>query len=489
MEQGKNGSNKVKVSPRSNRLYFSMIYYVLSRKEVQKDKMDVKEICNTLQKYDVSMDITTIKRTLGDVAYQLLNVKSQTREKELFPFRLHCELPFSVEASSLFFKLFQKWTDTDMLDDGLTFEKMMQYFPIKKKTNGDMLIDIALPLSNDSDGESGEAESDFWIIVRDFLETYSTKKGTYFWGTKVRYSIEPKRLPVLEQKLLMDMIDGYSYITKADTVDFLRRLEDLSEGVSLNRYMNTSNVYGDIDAIYREKKIDVIMENEENKFFQNFSVVLKCILEGHKMRITYGIYDVDDEKKRPKLILKENYQTGKKIVSPYHSMWSNGYYYILVLYESHAQESLGKRSFSALRMDRILSAEEVLDEENKPEKVRNLSLPQGYNLKNERGFSTGKIAKSAVVMYTDKPEKVKFRCKKSLLNNVVDGFGFEVTVERIEAPKGERLEWIEVRTLASVQGTALWLTQHCADSYAVGPQSLVDKVKANLSSGIQYYLE
>ena len=486
---------------KSNRLNFSMIYYVLSRKEVQSQKLSINDMEKILvEDYGVKLGHGTINRILGDVAYQLLNVKSRTREKKLFPFRLHCQIPFSVKfpPKALTDSFYEVKKTSRLWDDSLTIQRMQRYFPIKTDKKNQMSVEIILPLSDVLENEDGEAESDYNDIISLFMKKYSdsvkssktNQQGTYYLGNGVRYSIEEERLPALEQKILMDMIDGYAYITREDTAHFLKKLDDLSEGISLNRYINNSNQYQyleDIGTQYPEEKVEKVAGKSGKGFFENFEVVMKCILEGHKMRIRYGKYDVDEENKRPKLAIMEKYIQEGRVVSPYHSMWANGYYYIIVTYDSHKHDSIQNRTFSALRMDRILRAEEELDEKGKPIPIDTLDLPQGYDLKNGNKFSTRKIAKSAVVMQTDKPEPVKFRCKKALLNNVVDGFGFDVKVEKTKAPKDDKDEWIEVQTTASIFGTALWLTQHCAASYAIFPDKLVKRVKDNLSTGAGYY--
>ena len=137
----------------------------------------------------------------------------------------------------------------------------------------------------------------------------------------------------------------------------------------------------------------------------------------------------------------------------------------------------------------------MLDEKEEAVKIEQ-EFPDEYkvsNQVNEKRISTQKIKNQSLVMHVDEPVEIKFRCKSYMLNNVVDSFGFDVNIQEIDEDEIKtqkflkKENWVEVKTVTSVRGAALWLTQYCADSYAVEPKELVDTVKENLTKGTNYY--
>lgn len=515
-EEVRNAKGRMVQEISSKRLYFYMIYRVMRKnqlvkqyQEENKKRFSVKEILEQMrEEYAIKMDQRTIQRSLGGACYGLFRLNEDA--KKLIPFRIYCLIPFDEKLTEEnFYKTYLPMVETEKKDTEDILKDINAYFPIKKDKEGNLKeIELHFPISDEEEEKFGE-------FLEQLLEVFNSKKknkkgkdkntnkeenghknegnendkaqrtvsaieGAYYFNAQAKYGIEEEILNDVEQKLLMDAVEGYSYISSNDTRELMEKLERISTGVPLNNYIK--------NKIYNtESKVESVAGADGEMFFENFKTVRDCIVNKQKMKIMYGKYVHDKKNNKPKLE-NRSADVEYKIVSPYHTMWANGYYYLLVFYE-------GRDKIIALRMDRILYAEPMLDEKEEAVKIEQ-EFPDEYkvsNQVNEKRISTQKIKNQSLVMHVDEPVEIKFRCKSYMLNNVVDSFGFDVNIQEfdedeIKTQKFLKKEnWVEVKTVTSVRGAALWLTQYCADSYAVEPKELVDTVKENLTKGTNYY--
>lgn len=275
--------------------------------------------------------------------------------------------------------------------------------------------------------------------------------------TRKYYYIENALKPA-EIKMLTDAVEVYSYITHEQTASLINKLNDLQVPEMRNKYptLGKFNCAPKIDSLSVDPGIDL---------FDNIDKLNWAINEKYKVRITYGTYNIN----------KQLVKKSVKVVSPHQIMWSNGYYYLVAVIKD--------RPYS-YRIDRIMKIECYYDKEGNPSPCdplpENLKryVTVGYDT-----FSPELYRNTAVIMYSGIPEHIRIECRETMINTLLDSFGLNVSIRRSVKREG----WVSVSLNAAVDGVALWLTQYCADSYAVSPQKLVDKVKKNLMEGLKYY--
>lgn len=487
------------------KLNFSAILSILQQQK-KGTMMQSEQLKKELKSYGFEIKPSSIIRSIGGSCFVLLTIHQENSEKsinELFPFFIHAVIDFGKGKNNLeecFYQAFRKCvkaTKNKKVEE-LTEEekrkireKVNENFPLTLSPDGKQIekMDLHFPLHYQENGEDAyitsqiSSDVDMAPEYTEFLKKfYREKENVYYFPNNTQYYIEEERLSELELKMIMDSIEVFSYISKEDTITIMQKLERLNSPVLHHSYEGEK--YPD--------KVERLNPSDSKMLFDNLEVIEKCIENRQKMWVQYGEYQYIQTANGDgviKLQPRQNYRTldengkskwGQKLVSPYHIMWANGFYYAIVMYE-------GKSNLAALRIDRILFAEKAEDE--KGNRMESEPLPEEYYAARIEGtdkLSSQKIMNMAVVMHTERPEKVIFRCKKYLLNNVIDGFGFDIKVTRPAEENGD--EWLEVTSeQASISGASLWLTQHCADSYAVEPPKLVEKVAQNLKRGSVYY--
>lgn len=274
---------------------------------------------------------------------------------------------------------------------------------------------------------------------------------------KKYYYIENALKPV-EIKMLTDAIEVYSYITHEQTADLISKLNDLQIPEMRSKYprLGKSNCAPKLDSLWVDSNINI---------FDNINKLNQAISEKYKVKISYGTYNIN----------KQLVQKSEKVISPIQIMWANGYYYLVAV--------INNRPFS-YRIDRIMNIECYYDKEGElspcdplPEAVKK-NVTVGYDT-----FSPQLYQNTAVIMYSGIPRHIRIECKEEMINNLLDSFGFNVTIRKSARREG----WVSASFHAAIEGVALWLTQYCSSSYAVAPQELADKVKKNLEAGFEYY--
>ena len=518
-----NEKARKKTEPHGRQLNIDAMFSVL-RQQKKGERLKATELQEELGAYGFELEKSNVVRGIGSICYTLLTFSNNKQNgkdmNDLFPFFIHAVIDFEnnakVEVKTIgkaekekmdleehFYNIFKlcvkeikgkKVKELTKEDKEKIRKKVDEYFPITLSDDGTRIkkMDLHFPLHYKDPNEETESliESQMPSDVNlapeyiDFLGVFLKANGKsygYYFPNDTEYYIEEERLNEQELKMIMDAIEVYSYISKEDTAKIMRKLAKINSPVQHHFYGNDN--YPD--------KVEKLNPNNSKTFFDNLKDIEECIENKQRMWIQYGEYQyvkTDKGKRKIDLQIKQNYQVqdenGKminksKLVSPYHVMWANGYYYVIVSFE-------GKSNLVSLRIDRIL---DVVKAEENGNKVEIEPFPEEYYVTKIEGtdkVSSQKFMNMAVVMHADKPEKVIFRCRKYLLNNVIDGFGFDIKVEIPSDEKGN--EWLEVTSEhASISGTTLWLTQHCADSYAVEPQELKDKVEQNLRRGSAYY--
>jgi predicted DNA-binding transcriptional regulator YafY len=243
-----------------------------------------------------------------------------------------------------------------------------------------------------------------------------------------------------ELRLLIDSVLCSKHIAPTYTKDLIAKLTSLS-----NRYFKSH-----IKNIYSVRDWNKIQNPD---LFLNIELVDEAIEKNRQIAFLYNKYGAD----------KQLHPTSRNQVSPYQMILHNQHYYLIAY--NHKWESM-----RYYRMDKI--TEPILTDS--PRKA--LRSVTEY----ENGIDYKKLSSSLPYMYTDKPERVEFLADEEIIDQVIDWFGYDIDLQKHE-------EKYLVSLTASPQAMEYWAMQYLNFIEICSPQSLRDKIKENLSKGMEKY--
>ena len=275
-----------------------------------------------------------------------------------------------------------------------------------------------------------------------------------FQENTIKYYYIENILNPSEIKMLADAVEVYSYITAKETENIINKLNKLQAKKYRLKYV-----------VYRETAIKRENLNAKNaiNIFEAISKFRNIIEKQEKAKIIYGVYNEEKE-----LVERNGYP---QVISPYHLMWSNGYYYLIAKSSKHDE-------LVNYRVDRFIDVKEM-----RGSKIE-LFNDDEHKFTNSNGsFSSTKYREKHAIMYSGKIEDIILECRNYMVNTLIDSFGSEIRIEKVDEG------WIRVRLKSSVDGVVLWATQYCSDCRAIDPPILVSKVKEKLKKGIENYID
>lgn len=246
-----------------------------------------------------------------------------------------------------------------------------------------------------------------------------------------RYYMENYQFENAELKILIDAVESSKFITEKKSrilVDKLTELTSCANAAKLKRNLHPSGRvrsanekgYNIVDAIN-----DAINNEKQISFFYT---------------------DINVYKKR---ILRHD---GKPyIVSPYTLIWNGDYYYMVGW--NHEQEEI--RTY---RVDRILKAPDILKDDAKPA---------------PKSFDIAHYTREVFRMYDNQEvKKVTLVCCNEVMKGVIDKFGDEITVNKIDSE--HFLTRVKVCTSPTFYG---WVFQWGGKIRIEAPEEAVEEYK------------
>ena len=250
-----------------------------------------------------------------------------------------------------------------------------------------------------------------------------------------------------ELRLLIDGLLFSKHIPYSQCRELVEKLEGLS------------NTYFRSRVRYIRTMPDTMPPNKQ--LFYTIEVLDDAISQMKQVAFCYNSYGVD-KKLHPRL--NEDGRVKEFIVSPYQIAAANGRYYLICNTQPHD-------NVSHYRLDRITDIR-LLDTAARPAKA-----VQGL----EHGFNLPKHMAEHLYMFSGESRPVRFRMKKSILNDVIDWFGTDI---RFFDESSD-----EVTASVSVNMTAirLWAIQYGPYVKVLSPESLADDVKKRLMQALEQY--
>ena len=250
-----------------------------------------------------------------------------------------------------------------------------------------------------------------------------------------------------ELRMLIDSVLFSRSTPKKQGRELIRKLEELT----------------DKSFQYRVNHIASLPENrpENKQLFYTIEVLDEAISRKRQVEFTYNGYGTD-KKLHPRL--DEDGQPKRQIVNPYQMVAANGRYYLICNYDQHD-------NVTYCRLDRITDIM-LLDTPQKPAR----SIPE---LKN--GLDLPRHMAEHLYMFPGKSERVTFRAKKNLLNDLIDWFGRDIQFS------DETEDEITAVVSVNLESMRLWALQYALHVRVLKPEQLRDQVRADIVEAAKNY--
>ena len=245
-----------------------------------------------------------------------------------------------------------------------------------------------------------------------------------------------------ELRLLIDSLLFSKHIPYSQCKELVDKLEGLS-----NQYFKS-----------RVRFISTLPETapKNKELFYTIEVLDEAIAKGKQVAFTYNSYGTD-KKLHPR-------REREYIVNPYQMAATNGRYYLIGNYDKY-------NNLANYRLDRITDIR-LLDTSVKP--VRQV---KGM----ENGFYLPKHMAEHLYMFSGESVPVTFRMKKSILNDVIDWFGTEISFS------DETEDEVTARVTVNWHAMRHWALQYCRHIRILTPTDLVKTIKNDLQEALNQY--
>ena len=245
-----------------------------------------------------------------------------------------------------------------------------------------------------------------------------------------------------ELKLLIDGVLCSKHITAKHSKDLIDRLCGLS-----NKFFRShvKNVYS----------VNEWSKTDNQALFYNIELVDIAIEQNRRIAYDYNKIGID------KKLHKSSYQ----VVSPYQLILHNQRYYLMAY-----SEYWGNMVFH--RLDRVTNMKLTED------KATDLQTIPGY----KNGIDYKKISSEMPYMYSDEPERIDFVADAIIVDQIIDWFGTDVRMSTLEDQ-----DKVSVEIKASPNAMEHWAMQYINHVEIISPESLRNRIKEALESGLSKY--
>lgn len=206
-----------------------------------------------------------------------------------------------------------------------------------------------------------------------------------------KYYLDNRQFELPELKILIDAVESSKFITEKKCRLLVEKLSRLTSDAGAEKIKRNLHASGRVRS-----------GNEKGYY------IVDAINEAINARkqISFFYTDYDEKKKQ---ILRNGGEP--YIVSPYTLIWNGDYYYMVGW--NHEQEET--RTY---RVDRILRQPDILDKEAWP-------IPED--------FDVARYTCEVFRMYdNEEPEEVTLLCHNEVMKGVIDQFGFEIIVKKVD---------------------------------------------------------
>ena len=248
--------------------------------------------------------------------------------------------------------------------------------------------------------------------------TYEENGSGYYLKTRL---FEPS-----EVRLLMDAVYSFPFLPAKHSEDLITKLQKLM-CVHERRSIKHMTV----------ARSDVKTSNRQ--VFWTIDQLDKAISQKLKVSFTYLKYNTHKE-----LVSRRD---DKYTVNPCGIMLTNDYYYLVCVKDN-------KKNVSMYRID----------------KMKDLQITNDPMVLCEQGIDPKESTMRAVYAYSGEPELITLRCRRNLLDHVIDKHGTDIQIMELDS------ESLEISFTAAPEGVKFWALQYLPNLEIISPQWLRDEI-------------
>lgn len=257
------------------------------------------------------------------------------------------------------------------------------------------------------------------------------------------YCLETREFEDAELRVLIDSVLFSRMISTRQAQKLVGKLSAQS-----NRYFSAK--------VSHVSNLPEYQHSDNQQVLYSVEIINDAIDANEKISFTYCRYDTDF-KLHP-------FGTNPRKVSPYRMVANNGRYYLLCYDELHD-------SLSYYRIDRM---KDVTPLKEKRKKVSDLP---GM----EHGLDVGKHMAEHFYMFPGESIPITLRTKRSMMGDLIDWFGKDITVLR------EEDDQITVRVSCNEQSVFYWALQYGPSVEILSPASLRKRIQDTLKQMMEKY--
>ena len=257
----------------------------------------------------------------------------------------------------------------------------------------------------------------------------------------IGYYVADRAFELPELKLLVDAVQSSKFITYKKSTELIQKIESLAsshQARQLQRQVFVANriktmnesIYYTVDAIHAAINAD--------------------------QKILFKYYEWDENKQK-----RLRHNGASYLVSPWALTWDDDNYY-MIAYDSAAEK------IKHYRVDKMLRLA-VSDEKR-----------EGQNA--FKNFDMGVYSKKVFGMYGGRDEQVTLRCKNHMAGIILDRFGHDVPLYKIDDAQFETTVRVEVSPLFLT-----WLMNFGTDIKITKPQCVIDELQALAITVLEHY--
>lgn len=237
----------------------------------------------------------------------------------------------------------------------------------------------------------------------------------------------------------MDAMYSYRGIPAKQTTDIIGKLQKYLSKYQRKSYINLVS-------------LKPSFKTQNKQVFYNIEQLDESINKRKQVSFIYNSYDFD-KKLKPR-------RDKPFIVDPYLMISENEHYYLICKNNSY-------NNVSSFRVDRMTEIS-VLESDAKP-------TPEGVSFE--------VYSQKAAAIYFGEEENFTFRCKKSILNDVIDRFGTEIQMFNINEDTFD----FSVKLVDKV--ATFFALEYISRSEILMPRHARERMKRYVQSGIDKYIK
>jgi predicted DNA-binding transcriptional regulator YafY len=256
-----------------------------------------------------------------------------------------------------------------------------------------------------------------------------SRQNKYFIGSRI--------LEIAELKTIVDAVRAAKFISPAKSHALIEKLSAFASPFQAKELQG-------------EPFADGIAKTANEGVYYTVDLLHYAINNEKTVEFQYSEYTADKEK-----VLKHCGAIYR--FSPYDLIWNNDRYYVFGWSERHGK-------VVKFRVDRMVNAKQSMADHH--------PRPADYDIK--------AFCSQVFMMYDGEPCRVKLRCSNDMMNTIVDRFGDDVKIIKVD--DASFIAEADVFTSATF---CSWIFAYGGAISIVSPQKVVDEYKKKLSDALQ----